>query len=138
MDRKDFLSLIGFGAAALVCGQCFSACQSRNNVPPPPENVDFTLDLTDPANSDLITRGGFIYTDRILVAHTITDEYVAVSQTCTHQAVTVQFDAKDTWFHCPNHGSNFTINGSVINGPATKALRKYNAVLKGRFLHIFS
>ena len=138
MDRKEFLSTLGLGAAAIACSYCFGGCQSSEDVAAPPTNVDFTLDLNDPAYSTLKTNGNFIYKDGIIVTRTASGEYVAVSSTCTHEGNTVQYAASGNRFNCPRHGSNFATDGSVINGPAARSLAKYNTSLNGTSLRVFS
>jgi cytochrome b6-f complex iron-sulfur subunit len=138
MDRKEFLATLGFGTAAVVCAYCLNGCSSANPVDAPPTNVDFTLDLTASANAALKTIGGYIYNDRIIIAHINDGSYVALSQTCTHQGGTVQYVTNGNDFYCPNHGSRYATNGSVINGPATKSLQKYNTTLNGTSLRVFS
>ena len=141
MDRKEFLATLGIGAAALACAQCFAGCQSINGapgVPAAPTNVNFTLDLTDPANSVLTTTGGYLYKDGVIVAHLASGSYVALSQVCTHQGGTVQYIASVNLFHCPVHGSNFSTNGSVLNGPAGSPLVMYHTSLTGTSLRVYS
>ena len=46
------------------------------------------------------------------------------SAVCPHMGCVVQWNAEERSFDCPCHGSRFTKEGDVINGPATAALEK--------------
>ncbi len=138
MDRKEFLSTLGLGAAALACSYCLNGCQPLDNPVTAPANVDFTLDLTSDANAPLKKDGGYIYQNGVIVARTSGGSYVAVSQTCTHAGGTVEYIASTNDFFCPNHGSNFATNGAVVNGPASSPLKQYATVLTGTSLRVHS
>jgi cytochrome b6-f complex iron-sulfur subunit len=139
MDRKEFLTTLGLGAAAVACGYCFGGCQSNDQVVTAPTNVDFTLDLNAPANSVLKTNGGYVYNSiGVIVARTVDGTYIALSSGCTDAEGTVQYVASGNRFYCPNHGSNFATNGSVINGPASRPLTAYKTSLSGTSLRVFS
>lgn len=138
MNRKKFIFLsMKSCAAAAVCG-CIAGCSEENPFTPETLAVDFTLDLSDPSNSYLANDGGSLYRNGVIIGKINNQNYAAVSQTCTHQGTTIQFELSNNRFHCPNHDSNFTLNGEVINGPATRNLQRLNTYLNGNMLRIFS
>ncbi len=137
MDRKEFLSTIGLGAVAAVCTYCLGGCKVDNG-PTGPTNVNFTLNLNDPANSALKSNGGYLYNSGVIVARTASGSFVAVSLACTHAGATVYYDPSSNHFNCPAHGSVFATDGSVINGPASAPLTRYNTSLSGSSLRVYS
>ena len=71
----------------------------------------------------------------ILVAHTGTDTFTAVTATCTHETCTITGFTGQS-FVCPCHGSRFSPTGAVQNGPATRALRSFATRFAGNVLTI--
>ena len=147
MKRDEFLHLFGFGAAMLLSG-CLGSCTGKSDdAKPGPSTgpgtssgpIDFTLDVTDPANARLNDPAfGYVYgaSGRVIVAKTAAGGYVALSAACTHQGTSVQFQPGSSQFQCPNHGSVFNLNGSVSMGPASVALQSYSVVQTGNVLRI--
>ncbi len=138
MDRKEFLIRLGLGAVVVACTGEMLGCGNTGNPVAPPANVDFTLDLNDPANSALKNRGGALVQNRIIIAHTMSDTYIAVSVACTHQGNSVEYVSGNNQFYCPAHGSRFASDGTVVYGPAQSPLTRYNTSLNGASLRIYS
>jgi cytochrome b6-f complex iron-sulfur subunit len=133
MDRKEFLSQIGLGAAGLV----MFGWLRKEGCAHAPSNVDVTIDLTNSTYAALLTPGGYIYTSNgIIVALTKAGTYIAVSEYCTHQGVAVNYNEGLNEFTCPAHGSVFSATGSVVNGPAASPLKQYTVTQSGKMLTI--
>ena len=147
MKRNEFFSAVGISAGMLFMAPVLSSCsKSLTDTTKTPGGglnasgaVDFTLDLTSPTYSALNSNGGSIVKDNIIVARTSSGAFVALTSICSHQQFNpIAFESAASRFHCPNHGSNFGLDGSVINGPATSALKTYNTQLTGTNLRIYA
>ena len=121
------------GAASACMGCSLASCGDESISP-----VDFTLDISQPANAALQSVGGSLIKDQVIIARTSTLDFVALAKACTHQGTTLSYEPTNSRLHCSNHGSNFSLTGSVINGPASKSLQKFNTELTANILRIFS
>jgi cytochrome b6-f complex iron-sulfur subunit len=134
MERSEFLRILGTGTVAACAGCTLHGCADETIDPV----VDFTLDLTASENSSLVNVGGSLARQGIIIAHTQTNEFVALRRACTHEGTDVNYQQSKQNFRCPNHGSEFAKTGAVQIGPATKPLTQYNTELMGNSLRIFS
>ncbi|HET7533387.1 MAG TPA: FAD-dependent oxidoreductase [Nocardioidaceae bacterium] len=48
----------------------------------------------------------------------------AVSPTCTHMGCLISFNGAEKAWECPCHGSRFGLDGAVLQGPATRPLKR--------------
>lgn len=143
MNRKEFFARAGFGAAAVLLPACIaglsSSCSSddsSSSTPAPaPTGIDFNVDVS---SGTLATNGGFMVTNRIVIARTLTGSFIAVSATCTHEGTNVNYNGSGNNFICPNHNSEFSSTGVVTKGPATSNLKQYNTSLSGNTLRVYS
>jgi cytochrome b6-f complex iron-sulfur subunit len=141
MDRKEFLTAIGMGAASVAVFNCIGCAKGSTGSPssnPAPKGVDFTLDLSATANSALKTNGGYIYSGGIIIAKTTAGEYIAVSQTCRHENTSVIYRANQHQFYCQRHGATYSETGVSAGIETNLPLTKYNTQLTGTNLRIFS
>jgi glycine/D-amino acid oxidase-like deaminating enzyme/nitrite reductase/ring-hydroxylating ferredoxin subunit len=79
-----------------------------------------SVDELAPGTAGLVNDGSgqwATYVDEDGVAH-------QVSPTCTHLGCRVEFNAEEREWDCPCHGSRFGLDGSLLQGPATRPLRR--------------
>jgi cytochrome b6-f complex iron-sulfur subunit len=139
MNRHDFLKSLGLSSAALLALSTLPSCSKETSNPQPsPGGVDFTLDLSAPANASLAKNGGFVISGNVIVARTNTGELIALSKICTHDGCDVSFSSSNNNFVCPCHGAQFSTSGAVVLGPARSPLTKYKVQLNNNLLRIYS
>jgi Rieske Fe-S protein len=73
---------------------------------------------------------GFFGEDRAVVAKK-DGKLIGMTAVCTHQGCTVGVIADEHTLDCPCHGSRYTLEGKVMEGPAVKSLSHYNVQAKG-------
>lgn len=142
MERKDFLRKFVFGTGLLIAAPAvFNACSKEDDNPDDGGNNnnnnnsnDILVDLTKTEFAALKTVGGYAYTGNIIVIKSGESQYIALSKLCTHEGCTVNYSG--TQVVCPCHNSKFDTSGSVLQGPATAALKKYTVVVEGNTLKI--
>ncbi|MFM7840104.1 MAG: ubiquinol-cytochrome c reductase iron-sulfur subunit [Chitinophagaceae bacterium] len=142
MDRKEFLSQLGLTSATFLLVPCLGGC-TKSSVEgsggtPPPDKIDFTIDLSNPENSILNSTGGYLIKNGIIVAKTVAGNYVAVSAACTHEGNPVEYQSNNDQFYCPRHGATFSTSGAVTGGPARSNLKQYNTTLSGTSLRVYA
>lgn len=144
MERKEFISFLGFGAGSLIISSCLGACGKSDSDSPAPTptpgtngKVDFTVDVS--TNSDILSKGWTIQNQIIIAKNG--SAYIALSSVCTHQQNPLTYSASNNTFPCSlqdaAHGSVFNANGAKIKGPAISDLKKYNTSLNGNILRVF-
>jgi glycine/D-amino acid oxidase-like deaminating enzyme/nitrite reductase/ring-hydroxylating ferredoxin subunit len=75
-----------------------------------------------PGEGRIVGRSG----DQTAVYRDPQGEVHAVSARCTHLGCIVSWDPAETSWDCPCHGSRFSVDGEVIQGPAVRNLEKKN------------
>jgi Rieske Fe-S protein len=84
------------------------------------------------ATADVPVKGGVILDQqKVVVTQPAEGTFKAFTATCTHMACTVG-SVKNNVISCPCHGSAYSaMDGSVENGPATRALREISVKVEG-------
>ena len=134
MNRRDFVTTCALaGAGALLSG-----CVAMVTHPVPVSAGRVQLPLA--AYPDLARPNGAIKIlptaseDPIYVLAVGNGEFRAVSPICTHRGCTV--DVQGDRLVCPCHGSTYDRSGSVLRGPAERALERFPVSREGDTLVI--
>jgi len=120
-SRKDFMNII-WGAAGLLAATELSLVGLRF-LSPRSTDGEFggIFNMGDynqiPAGSVTPVEAGRFYLVRMEDGG-----FLAVYRRCTHLGCAVPFDQSTRQFVCPCHGSEFTMDGGVLNQPATRPL----------------
>lgn len=150
MERKDFIEKVGLSGAAILVFGCFQSCSKQDTPTPTPapitgggntvsKTIDYTINISLSPYTSLLNAGGFYLdaTNKIIIARTVNNDIIAVSSQCTHQGVTVAFQANSNGFYCSAHGSAFSSSGAVTSGPASTSLTQYKTTLTGNSLRVY-
>jgi Rieske Fe-S protein len=125
--------LQGFAAtAATVLVGCPSNALAPADAPTSSATMcgsNLCMDLGDPLNAAITMVGGSLVvnapSDRILVIRTSTSAVAALSDICTHLGCGVRYEPARGILQCPCHGSEYSLTGQVLQGPAIRPLTRY-------------
>jgi cytochrome b6-f complex iron-sulfur subunit len=117
LPRRDFLGLAATWSAFITLIFAFIGVMRlpRAAVVPVPSRK-FKVSLPEA----LVPGEAFVPPGRAVAVFRDGDGVFAISRVCTHLGCLVK--SEPDGFHCPCHGSRFAPNGSVVKGPAPKAL----------------
>ena len=141
--RRRFLRLVAAVGGIGALNALGASCAPYEGTPTGPGNPGgggggtFEVDLTAyPAlasdNTVVVVSGTPV--GSIFLTHTTGSTYYALSRTCTHQGCTV--GTTTPTLNCPCHGSKYALNGSVVMGPAPRALTSWPVTKDGEILTI--
>jgi len=123
--RRAVLARGGVAAVAALAG-CSQADSGG------PGDSEAAGSSTLGSTADIPVGGGKVFADqKVVVTQPTAGSFQAFSAVCTHQGCTVQA-VTDNVISCPCHSSQFkSTDGSVVQGPAQKALARRKIVVDG-------
>ncbi len=128
MTRKEFLENIGLGAAFVLTATCMGGCTKDSAEGQ--NKIDFTIDLNKAAYAKLQTPGTYIVKDGVVIARSNSGEYLAATQTCSHEQLTqITYSSDEGGWLCTAHGALFDEEGNGLNANGSKGLTIYNTEL---------
>ena len=124
MERRQLLktSLAFLGTTTLIS---FVYPASKFLVPPKSSAKDAQVTL-DKDQIPLGTAKEVTYNEiPLVIINRRGSGFIALSRVCTHLGCLVGYDSFNNKLVCPCHAGEFDLEGNVLSGPATKALKRY-------------
>ncbi|WP_250631457.1 QcrA and Rieske domain-containing protein [Rhodoflexus caldus] len=128
-DRRHALKLGGIMLCAFACGKPDAVL--------PVGDKPFEILLTEGQAKALQQVGGFVFAGQFFVMRLSAAEFRVLSRWCTHAAGALRFNAGANLLECPVHGSVFSTEGTVLQGPANAPLKRYRYELRQDKLLVF-
>jgi Rieske Fe-S protein len=131
-SRRAMLAGAGAAGVAVTLAACSSSGGGSSATPTTADPAPTTGGAGGIKTADIPVNGGKIFKDTdTVVTQPSAGQYKAFSATCTHAGCTVG-SVSNNVITCPCHGSAYNAtDGSVKNGPATKALTAKTATVSG-------
>ena len=140
INRKQFLTKLGLGTGAIMATYCLgslTSCDEGSDYKV--GEIDFILNLDESSNDALNTVGGYVRSNKVVIALVSERNFVAVTQICSHQgAENVILRSMNSDFYCTKHGAIFDLEGVGLNSKGSKGIMVYKTSLSGNRLRIFS
>jgi Rieske Fe-S protein len=133
-SRRDVVKAGLAAVAALACDGCGLFGSRKPDVVIEP--ADGLIDLGKGRSATLLRVEGSLLVrpgagaDKIVVVHGRDGNLYAVTSVCTHKGCDVLYDKDLGHLRCPCHGSEYSLDGHNIKGPAKRPLKPYNVTVR--------
>lgn len=139
MERRSFIKWTGVAALTSFLAKVLSSCGGQvkfdsANMPSAAASESEFIDLG--GMEELAETGSLRYQTpsghSILVVQSLNDaqSVQAFSSVCTHRGCNVTWKTHDQMISCACHGSNFSAEGDVLQGPAQQPLQQYSVTVE--------
>ncbi|MDA2894435.1 Rieske (2Fe-2S) protein [Mycolicibacterium sp. BiH015] len=124
VPRKTVLAGAGIGLAAAAVAACSSG--SESSAPETSADGSSAPKSSKPAGEALATTaevpvGSGVIVGEVVLTQAAAGDFKGFSAVCTHTGCLLN-EVADGTINCPCHGSKFSLDGAVVNGPASKPL----------------
>jgi len=142
--KTRFFKIISFSLLILMLP--ISCDKNKKNIIPY-VTVDFTIDILSTFYTELTSVGGWVNVTGgykgILIYRLSMDEFLAFDRCCSYNpqdpCEIIEMEESGLTMIDSCCGSRFLIlDGSPIEGPATRMLRQYRTMYDGRYLRVFN
>lgn len=134
-SRRSFLKTSGIVTGGLCCGaSLLESCASYSYAPYSIEEQTIKVAKIHFAEKEMIALDVEKFPDVVLINKLENGKYAAVLAQCTHKKCTVKPDKGE--LKCPCHGSRFSIEGKVLEGPADTDLKTFTVSEDSSYLYL--
>ncbi len=148
-DRRDFMKAAIFGIGGLIGAAIGLPAIAYIVGPALDKGADVwvplgpvgKVELDNPTlfKTTVETQTGWISTQEEISAYVLTEngqDFVVLSNICTHLGCRVRWIANDGKFHCPCHNGVFAKDGTVVSGPPPRPLDQLENKVEDGVLYI--
>ncbi|KMO80411.1 ubiquinol-cytochrome c reductase iron-sulfur subunit [Mycolicibacterium obuense] len=138
VTRKAVLTGAGVGVAAVALAACSSGSSSESGTSSSSGSAESSGSASSGSagTGEALTKtadvpvGSGVIVGKTVVTQPTAGDFKAFSAVCTHSGCLVNKIADGT-IDCPCHGSKFSLDGAVVDGPAKKPLEPISVRVQG-------
>lgn len=139
MNRKNFISKCCYTAIGVpLVVSMLQGCESLHYAGIVMKDGVLLISKSEFDNNGKQRRFVIVNTDSvnfpICIYRTGMDKYIASLMECTHRSC--ELNVGGGMYSCPCHGSEFSIEGEVLQGPASEKLRTFKITLDDENIYI--
>ncbi|MGZ8802588.1 MAG: QcrA and Rieske domain-containing protein [Mycobacterium sp.] len=124
VPRKTVIACAGVGLAAIALAAWSSGGDAGGQPAASSAVPDVLTKTTD------VPVGSGVIVGETVVTQPAAGDFKAFSAVCTHTGCLIN-EVADGTINCPCHGSKFSLDGAVVNGPATRPLNAEAITVQG-------
>ena len=125
VPRKTVIAGAGVGLAAAALAGCSSGGGSGSGSGSASGETSAALTKTTD-----VPVGSGVVVGEVVVTQPAAGDFKAFSAVCTHTGCLIN-EVADGTINCPCHGSKFSLDGAVVNGPASRPLNAEVITVRG-------
>ena len=128
VSRKSLIVGAGMGLAAGALAACSGGDSGDSGGSGgQPEELSAPEELTTTAD---VPVGSGVIVGETIITQPVAGDFKAFSAVCTHSGCLIN-EVADGTINCPCHGSKFSLDGAVVNGPAARPLTEETITVQG-------